>query len=60
LTRKHFQALADSLKALRPDPAFPLDFAMWSDVVDKTADVCAASNPRFNRERFNDACGNTA
>jgi len=56
MTRKHFRELADALHSIRPSPDFPLDFAMWSDAVDKTADVCAASNPRFKLALFIAAC----
>ena len=53
MSRKHFNALAESLKwhaeKLPPD--------LFWDLVDDIADVCARSNGRFDRQRFRRACG---
>lgn len=42
MTTKHFQALADALRDSRANP----------ETVRAVAAVCAANNPRFNRQRF--------
>jgi hypothetical protein len=50
MTRKDFKRIADNIKTLsNPDARFDAAKAM--------ADVCAISNPRFNRVKFLLACG---
>jgi hypothetical protein len=50
MTRKDFKRIADNIKTLsNPDARFDAAKAM--------ADVCAISNPRFDRNRFLKACG---
>lgn len=63
MTRKHFQALADGLALTRPeqgpdesDAIFTVRFTQWVDDLHAVARACAASNPRFDRERFTLAC----
>ena len=66
MTRKHFQAIADALKVLRPivregDGAghCPLETGraqQWETVVIGLADMCSRENPRFDRGRFYMAC----
>jgi hypothetical protein len=54
MTRKHFVAIAATLKTLR-------DTSDNTDSVDEAAraiaGVCAESNSRFDRARFLQACG---
>ncbi len=53
MTRRHFQAIADVLA--RHADVIPAE-TLW-DLADDLADVCAAENPRFDRQRFRTACG---
>lgn len=63
MTRRHFQLIADSLAAVRPDadtgnPA--RDRAahhQWTTTVLRFAYDLAQTNPRFDRDRFIHACG---
>lgn len=60
MTRKDFQALASALKAQRDSYAPHWDanlFRAHFDACKAVADVCGASNPRFDRDRFFTACG---
>lgn len=56
MTKKHFigltRALADNRDAMTPE-AFR---ALVRDI----GDVCRATNPAFDRQRFEDACNATA
>lgn len=63
MTKKHFFALADALRASRPIPASEpmptVEFraqcdkrAQWLKDVSAIADVCEAQNPNFDRERW--------
>lgn len=54
MTRKHFQALAVKLHALKPEAG--TDDTQWEQCVNGIAAVCADSNPAFNRVRFVEAC----
>lgn len=61
MTRKHFEAIAAVLKHERPDR----DGSKWADgardewstIVMRMADMCAAQNAQFKRDRFYTACG---
>lgn len=60
MTRKHFELIARTLRNLRPVPGFDGYTAVlrqWEKAVFTFTDMCAASNPRFNRSRFLEACG---
>lgn len=58
MSRKHFQALADALKNLKPEAdATPEAGAQWVASVRAIADVCASQNGLFDRSRFYAACG---
>lgn len=68
MTRKHFQAMADALRIARPlwphtdigrfsDPEAQAACDQWRHDVQAVADVFAADNGRFDRERFDRACG---
>lgn len=55
MTQRHFVALAAALDATRPDNDAP-NFDQWAADVRAVADVCAAANDRFDRDRFIAAC----
>jgi len=58
LTKKTFEVLARGLAATKPQPdAGCPAYIQWTLDVTKVADVCAASNPRFDQARFLQACG---
>lgn len=72
MTKQHFIALADTLKALRPDRGNryaprgvrtkgEAAFDQWQETIDALADFCASQNPHFNRDRWisyiNGECG---
>lgn len=69
LTLKNFIAFAAALKAQKPNPvwiktaedriAYLCAEAQWTLDCRAIADVCAASNLKFNRARFLTACGIT-
>lgn len=53
MSRKHYRALAGALLPAR-EGMLASDFAR---LVDRVADVLQADNPRFDRDRFETACG---
>jgi len=59
MTRKHFVAIATELSEIRRS----MESREALDAVDRSAaaiaDVCAETNPRFDRARFLRACGVT-
>lgn len=71
MTRKHFEAIAsvfatlgDAYDAFADDAASGFDdgFAAGqlqalSEIAEDVADVLAEANPRFDRDKFLDACG---
>jgi hypothetical protein len=50
MSRKHFQAIANAIRAIT-------NLEERRRTAELLAAVCAASNPRFNRGRFLNACG---
>ncbi len=69
MSRKDYVRLANALKYVRPSNPLstPENHKLvlesmskqWLWTVDSIADVLAADNGRFDRERFNHACGRT-
>lgn len=67
MSKKHFIQLAAALRASRPTtnkphfadltPCESMNLAGWRMTVRSVADVCAQTNPRFDRARFLAACG---
>lgn len=61
MTKKHFKALAEELRGVRPEGEFSpqrqREFLVWSRCIHAVEDVCREVNPRFDRERFRTACG---
>ncbi len=60
MTKKDYQAIARVIYSVRKRAAVRQDSgaldALIADVADGLADVLAADNPRFNRDRFDEAC----
>lgn len=64
MTRKHFKALADALKRVKPAKS---DFISedaanqaawtWERTVDAVAGMCREANDLFDRAKFLTACG---
>src|SRR5271166_5021243 len=53
MSKRDFVALADALRAEKPgDNWNPNKRVQWELDVEAIADVCAASNPRFKRDRW--------
>lgn len=58
MSKKHFRALAEALRAERPDAeALASTFAQWQRDVEAVVRVCRGSSVRFDSERFLEACG---
>jgi hypothetical protein len=55
MTRKHYQLLADMIR--REYEVYENDAATLASVADTLATICKADNPRFDRDRFLEACG---
>jgi hypothetical protein len=62
MSKKHFNALAQTIRHNLPDPGsatYQAEAALFARLTKDIAGVCAASNPRFDRGRFLHACGLT-
>lgn len=64
MTRKDYEAIAKALRKVRADRSAPNGGVLPSEVLgtiedieDALAGVFASDNPRFNRDRFVEACG---
>lgn len=64
LTRKHFQSLAAALRSTKPtieqcgySEALALATEHWAHTCRAIANVCATTNPQFDRAKFLAACG---
>lgn len=53
MTRKDFEAIANTINKLEPNADGAIG---WFEIVDRFADMCAAHNPRFARDKFVEAC----
>jgi hypothetical protein len=57
LEHRHFAFIAATLRASRPEHHWDANkMAQWDVTVNRFADACAATNPKFNRARFLSAC----
>jgi hypothetical protein len=56
MTKKHFEQLAYRLAMREPVTDESEVWGVWSGCVHAVADVAEVMNPRFNRERFLNAC----
>jgi hypothetical protein len=57
MTKKHFEAIATALAASRPQSGWdPNKRVQWDLDVRNITIVLKRINPRFNNERFVDAC----
>jgi hypothetical protein len=58
MSRKHFKALAEALKAEKPGANWSANkHVQWQLDVNAIAATCARFNGNFKRERFLAACG---
>lgn len=57
MTKKHFNAFATALKAAQPNVFQTARYEQWRDDVIAVLEVCAKSNPNFDKGRFLAACG---
>lgn len=58
MTRKDYWKFAAMLSYSRPNRNTESTlFAFWAARVKQVADIFQEDNPRFNRERFYEACG---
>ena len=58
MTRKHFRLLADALRHNAPTViSSDAEVALFTQIVNDIATACRQTNPRFNRERFEEASG---
>jgi hypothetical protein len=59
MTKKHFIALAQQLKAVKPHDEASMSYALdaWYEACNAVATACKRHNPAFNWTRFMDACG---
>lgn len=55
MSRKHFEALATALAAIRPNTGAGERREQWEADVEQVARVCRTMNPRFNAEWFHAA-----
>lgn len=58
VSRKHFKLIADALHAQRPEKHWDANKrTQWELDVKAIADALSNMNPRFDRYRFERACG---
>ena len=56
MTKKHFKAIAEAMHSIKPLEHEEPYLDAWYEAIGKLADVCMASNPRFNINIFQKAC----
>ena len=56
MTRRHFEALAGALRSSKPAGNGTL-YHQWVKDVNTISRVCEDYNPRFNKKKFDEACG---
>jgi hypothetical protein len=59
MTKKLFVAVADVLYGAKTNLSLP-EFHIVNDIAERLADLFAAGNPHFDRERFLAACSGVA
>lgn len=65
MTKRHFERLAAAMRALKASPeghrpagsTAGLTAEQFEEIVDQLTLACFDLNPRFDMERFRDACG---
>lgn len=59
MTKKHYEILAEAIGSAKPQGMRlpPGSMKVWERVVTKVADALAKDNPRFDAQRFRNACG---
>jgi hypothetical protein len=55
MTKKHFIALAEALRAARPYSKYAEAWSTWTAAVENVISVCRQHGPNFNESRFRDA-----
>jgi hypothetical protein len=56
MTRRHFEAFAEHIRKRRGKDGKLLDPAIRQEIANLVAEVAIRFNPRFNEERFLEAC----
>jgi hypothetical protein len=60
LARRHYEFIADALKASKPEPHWDANkMAQWDVTVHRFSDACARDNSAFKRDRFETRAGVT-
>jgi hypothetical protein len=57
LTRQHFELIAATIASEKVKPMTDAERVRLQNLACRFADQFEANNPRFNRERFINACG---
>lgn len=57
MTRRHFNKMAATFKADRPDNAETHALEAWRKLVAAFITIAEDTNPRFDSKRFWEACG---
>lgn len=57
MTKKYYELLAAALKTTRPTGSFYPEVKQWTKDLNSIIHVLARDNPRFNEDKFREACG---